>query len=92
MPETKIVKLKPSFGRVRTINIIKRDLFIPKDIRENMEKAIGKMRYITPSEIALKFGIKVSTAKEFLKEMEKKHVIKKYDKIKNPKLWVYVPV
>ncbi|MFX0101785.1 MAG: hypothetical protein ACFFCS_19630 [Candidatus Hodarchaeota archaeon] len=91
-PETKIKKLRPSYGKVRTVNTIRRDLFIPKEVRENIEKAIPKMKFITPSELSQKFGIRVSSAKELLKDLEKKKVIKKNEDISNPKLWVFVPV
>ena len=80
------------YGKQRSINIIRRDLFIPKEVRDNIEKAVPKMRYITPSELSQKFGIRVSSAKELLKELETKHVIKRYDDIKSPKLIVYVPI
>ena len=92
MPETKSIKLKIMYGKQRSINIIKRDLFIPKEVRDNIEKAVPKMRYITPSELSQKFGIRVSSAKELLKELETKHVIKRSEDIKSPKLIVYVPI
>ncbi len=92
MPETKQVKLKIMYGKSRSINIIKRDLFIPKEIQDKLEKEIPRMRYITPSELSQKYGIRVSAANEFLKNLEKKHVIKRYENIKSPKIHVYVPV
>nr|MDO8109198.1 hypothetical protein [Candidatus Sigynarchaeota archaeon] len=92
MPETKTIKLKIMYGKSRQINIIKRDLFIPKEVQDNIEKAIPKMRYITPSELSQKFGIRISSAKELLKTLEKKHVIKRAETIKSPKLIVYVPI
>lgn len=90
MPETKVVKLQPAFGKARQINIIKRDLFISKEVRDNLDKAVPRMKYITPTELANKFGLKISTVKEYLKELEKKHVIARAD-VSNPKLWVFVP-
>nr|MDO8088961.1 hypothetical protein [Candidatus Sigynarchaeum springense]MDO8115830.1 hypothetical protein [Candidatus Sigynarchaeota archaeon] len=92
MPETKQVKLKIMYGKSRSINIIKRDLFIPKEIQDKLEKEIPRMRYITPSELSQKYGIRVSAANDFLKNLEKKHVIKRYENLKSPKIRVYVPV
>jgi ribosomal protein S25 len=92
MPETKQIKLKIMYGKSRAINIIKRDLFIPKEVQDKIEKEVPKMRYVTPSELSQKYGIRVSAAHDLLKSMEKKHVIKKYDQIKSPKIHVYVPV
>lgn len=92
MPETRQVKLKIMYGKSRSINIIKRDLFIPKEIQDKLEKEIPRMKYVTPSELSQKYGIRVSAAKEFLKSMEKKHVIKKYENVNSPKIHVYVPV
>ncbi|MHA1794106.1 MAG: hypothetical protein ACTSVI_15800 [Promethearchaeota archaeon] len=91
MPEQRIKKLRPSYGKSRSINVITRDLMVSKEVRENIEKAVKKMRFITPSDIASKFGIKISTAKELLAELEKKRIIKRYDMIKSPKLHVYIP-
>lgn len=92
MPETRIKKLKPSYGKARTVNTIKRDLFVPKETRDNIEKAIPKMKFITPSELSQKFGIRVSSAKDMLKELEKKKVVKKREDVSSPRLWVFVPV
>lgn len=92
MPETKLVKLRPAYGKSRQINVIKRDLFISDEVRENMDKDLEKMRYITPTELAKRYGIKISTAKEYLREQEKNHIIKKHDECKSPSLHVYVPV
>jgi ribosomal protein S25 len=92
MPETKQVKLKIMYGKARQINIIKRDLFISKEVRENMDKAVPKMRYITPTELSGKYGIKVSAAKEYLANLEQEHVIQRADAVKDDRLLVYVPV
>ncbi|MHA1680728.1 MAG: hypothetical protein ACTSUE_06955 [Promethearchaeota archaeon] len=92
MPETRLRKLRPAYGKSRSVNTIRRDLFISKEVRENIEKAIPKMKYITPTELSSKFGIKISSAKEFLREMEKKHVVKQYEHVKSNRLLVFVPV
>ncbi len=92
MPETKQIKLKIMYGKSRQISIIKRDLFITKEIQDKIEKEVPKMRYVTPSELSQKYGIRVSSANELLKELEKKHVIKRSEDIKSPKIHVYVPV
>ena len=63
-----------------------------KEVRDNIDKALPRMKYITPTEIATKFGLKISTVKEYLTELEKKNVITKKTDISNPKLWVFVPV
>lgn len=92
MPETKQIKLKIMYGKSRQINIIKRDLFIPKEVQDKIEKEVPKMRYITPSELSQKYGIRVSAANDLLKDLEKKHVVKRYENIKSPKIHVYVPI
>jgi ribosomal protein S25 len=92
MPETKQIKLKIMYGKSRQINIIKRDLFIAKEVQDNMEKAIPKMKYVTPSELSQKFGVRVTAARALLKEMEKKHLVKRSEQVQSPKIQVYVPI
>lgn len=92
MPETKQIKLKIMYGKSRQINIIKRDLFIPKEVQDKIEKEVPRMRYVTPSELSQKYGIRVSAANDLLKDLEKRHVVKRYENIKSPKIHVYVPV
>ncbi|MHA1309596.1 MAG: hypothetical protein ACTSWR_09115 [Candidatus Helarchaeota archaeon] len=62
---------------VRT-DLKRRDILIPDELEENIIAEIQKMKYLTANEIAKKYNLRVSTAKEFLKLMYEKKMIKLY--------------
>nr|MDO8043677.1 eS25 family ribosomal protein [Candidatus Baldrarchaeota archaeon] len=84
------VRKKKKYGKVFEYEPIIRDAFISDDLREKLEKEIPKMKVISPTEIALRYNIKISTAKDFLEELEQKGLIKLA--VKNRRVRIYVPV
>ena len=54
---------------------VRRELIISEEQKQEMEKEIPSMRVITPSAIALKYGVRVSIAKAVLTELEMKGLI-----------------
>ncbi|MHA1231987.1 MAG: hypothetical protein ACTSRP_03770 [Candidatus Helarchaeota archaeon] len=60
------------------VDLKRREILIPEELEESMINEIPKMKYITANEIAKKYNLRVSSAKEFLKLMEEKKLIKLY--------------
>ena len=83
------VRKKKKYGKVFEYEPIIRDAFISDDLREKLEKEIPKMKVISPTEIALRYNIKISTAKDFLEELEQKGLIKLA--VKNRRVRIYEP-
>lgn len=66
---TKIMKLSKKYGKVQTIELKKRDPFLPPNLEQELRENLVKMRAITPTEIARKNDIRVSTVKKLLSDM-----------------------
>jgi small subunit ribosomal protein S25e len=56
---------------------------------EELSRELGKMKFITPHSIASKFNVRLSIARAFLKEMERKGAISLVSRSQN--LTVYKP-
>ena len=92
--EKQIVKkttlnLRRKYGRTKQINIVERDAFIPKRLEKEIRESILKKKNILATDIALKYDIRVSTAKLLLKQYEEEGLIKLLDP--TLKLKIYVP-
>jgi ribosomal protein S25 len=83
------LNLRRKYGRSKQINIVERDAFIPKSIENELRELIKKKKSIVASDIALKYDIRLSTAKNLLEQYEEEGLIKLYDP--SLKLKVYVP-
>jgi ribosomal protein S25 len=83
------LNLRRKYGRSKQINIVERDAFIPKSIENEIRELIKKKKSIIASDIALKYDIRLSTAKNLLEQYEEEGLIKLYDP--SLKLKVYVP-
>lgn len=83
------LNLRRKYGRSKQINIVERDAFIPKSVENEIRELIKKKKSIIASDIALKYDIRLSTAKNLLEQYEEEGLIKLY----NPslKLKVYIP-
>ena len=57
---------------------------------DELVNEIMKMKYITPYVFSHKFGVKISHAKRYLKELEDRGVIKLIDR--NRRIMLYVPI
>ncbi|KKN12218.1 hypothetical protein LCGC14_1018670 [marine sediment metagenome] len=83
------LSLRRKYGRVKQINVVERDAFIPKPLEKDIKEAILKKKSILATDIALRYDIRVSTAKLLLKHYEEEGLIKLYDP--SIKLKIYVP-
>jgi len=83
------ISLRRKYGRTKQINIVERDAFVPKKLEKEIRESILKKKSILATDIALKFDIRVSTAKLLLKLYEEEGLIKLFDP--TLKLKIYVP-
>ncbi|MFX1312768.1 MAG: hypothetical protein ACFFHD_09170 [Promethearchaeota archaeon] len=83
------INLRRKYGRTKQINIVERDAYIPKNLEKEIRDSILKKKSILATEIALKYDIRVSTAKLLLNQYEKEGIIKLLDP--SLKLKIYVP-
>ena len=83
------INLRRKYGRTKQINIVERDAFVPKKLEKDIKESILKKRSILATDIALKFDIRVSTAKLLLKQYEEEGLIKLLDP--KLKLKIYIP-
>lgn len=85
----KTIKLGRKYGRVKQVDITKRDVFIPASLEKQIKEEIMKLKTITPTTISMKYEIRVSTAKKLLERYKEEGllVLKK----STPKLKVYIP-
>lgn len=83
------INLRRKYGRTKQINVVERDAFIPKNIEKEIRDSISKKKTVLATDIALKFDIRVSTAKILLKQYEEEGLIKLLDP--TLKLKIYVP-
>ena len=83
------ISLRRKYGRTKQINVVERDAFIPKNLEKEIRDSISKKKSILATDIALKFDIRVSTAKILLKHYEEEGLIRLLDP--TLKLKIYVP-
>lgn len=84
------LNLRRKYGRTKQVNIIERDAFLPPNMEDDIKEYIKKRNGVTPSDIASKFDIRVSTAKNLLEQYIKDGLVKILDP--DMRLKVYVPV
>jgi len=65
------------------VDLKRRDILIPDELEETIISEVPKMKYISATEMAKKYNIRISSAKEFLKLLEEKELIKPYLKSRN---------
>ena len=83
------LSLRRKYGRTKHINVVERDAFIPKNLEKEIRDSISKKKSILATDIALKFDIRVSTAKILLKHYEEEGLIRLLDP--TLKLKIYIP-
>ena len=83
------LNLRRKYGRTKQISVVERDAFIPKKLEKELRDSISKKKSILATDIALKFDIRVSTAKILLKQYEEDGLIRLLDP--TLKLKIYVP-
>jgi len=83
------LSLRRKYGRTKQIEILERDAFIPSSLEKEIKKSIIKKKTILASDIALKYDIRLSTAKLLLKQYQEEGLIELYDP--SLKLKIYIP-
>jgi ribosomal protein S25 len=83
------LSLRRKYGRTKQIDILERDAFIPSSLEKEIRKSITSKKTILASDIALKYDIRLSTAKLLLKQYQEEGLIELYDP--SLKLKIYVP-
>ena len=83
------INLRRKYGRTKQISVVERDAFIPKSIEKDIRGSISKSKTILATEMAVKFDIRVSTAKILIKQYVEEGLIKLLDP--SLKLKIYVP-
>ena len=83
------ISLRRKYGRTKQITIVERDAFVPKKLEKEIKESILKKKSILATDLALKFDIRVSTAKLLLKIYEEEGLIKLLDP--TLKLKIYIP-
>ena len=63
------ISLRRKYGRTKQITIVERDAFVPKKLEKEIKESILKKKSILATDIALKFDIRVSTAKLLLNRL-----------------------
>jgi ribosomal protein S25 len=83
------LNLRRKYGRVKHVNVIERDAFIPPGLEEDVKDYIKNSKTILATDVAVKFDIRVSTIKKLLEQYEKEGLIEPL----NPelRLKIYVP-
>ena len=75
--ERKVVRKKKKFGLVVEFIPVTRDLVPDDDTKKKIDDELKRAKGITPSYLADKYNIRVSTAKKILQEAEANNIVKK---------------
>lgn len=90
MAQRQVRKKKKKFGKVYEYEYTVRDILVTGELKERIEKEIQGLKVVTPTDLALKYNIRVSVAKRLLKEFEEKGIVKLV--FANRRTRLYVPV
>jgi ribosomal protein S25 len=83
-------KIQKKYGKVGTVDIKRRDPYLPRSLEDKLRKEVPKMRSITPNDLAAKYDVSVSTMRKFLYTLEKEGILEPVTssarlKVYNPK-------
>jgi len=82
------LNLRRKYGRTKQISVVERDAFIPKNLEKEIRDSISKKKSILATDIALKFDIRISTAKILLKQYEEEGLIRLLDPTLKLKIYI----
>ncbi|MBD3353039.1 MAG: hypothetical protein GF364_16280 [Candidatus Lokiarchaeota archaeon] len=66
---TRIKRIAKKYGKVQTVEVKKRDPFLPPKMEKELRESLPKMRAIIPTDLARKHDVRVSTLKKFLDDL-----------------------
>ncbi len=92
-PLSRMEKQKREKAEAKKEKPIKKTLrisIIPQELLNKMLTDIKKSKYVTPTMLAQRYEIKVSSAKKILRKLENDRVVE--PRVKTARLTVYVPV
>jgi len=75
--ERKVVRKKKKFGLVVEFIPVTRDLTPDDETKKKINEELKRAKGITPSYLADKYNVRVSTAKKILQEAEANNIVKK---------------
>ena len=75
--ERKVVRKKKKFGLVVEFIPVTRDLTPDDETKKKIDEELKRAKGITPSYLADKYNVRVSTAKKILQEAEANNIVKK---------------
>lgn len=81
---------KVRWGKTYEYKLIKRSHWIDEETLEKIAQEVSKNRVITPTYLAEKFDIKVSTARKLLRSLVEKGVLKEIKDVSDNQLRIYV--
>jgi len=81
---------KVRWGRTYEYKLIKRAHWIDEDTLDKIIQEITKNRVLTPTYLAEKFDIKVSTARKLLRMLTEKGLLREMEEISDNQLRIYV--
>jgi ribosomal protein S25 len=62
-------RLDKKYGKVTTLETKKRDPLLPPSVDQKLREDVPKMKVITANDLSIKYDIRVSTIKKFLKDL-----------------------
>ncbi|MHA1822112.1 MAG: hypothetical protein ACTSU2_08200 [Promethearchaeota archaeon] len=84
---TKVKKMPIKYGKVVTLEIKKRDPFIPPSYEKKLREQLPRMKTIIPNEVAIRNDIRVSTIKKLIKDLEKEGLVKRVSSSRRLKIY-----
>jgi len=81
---------KVRWGKTYEYKLIKRSHWIDEETLDKIAQELSKNRVITPTYLAEKFNIKVSTARKLLRKLTEKGVLKEVEGVSDNQLRIYV--
>ena len=78
--EKKVIRKKKKFGLVFEFTPVIRDLTPDEETMKKINAELSRAKGVTPAYLAVKFNVRVSTAKKILREAETNNIIKRISK------------
>jgi ribosomal protein S25 len=83
-------KINKKYGKVATMELKKRDPWLPRSLEEKLRSELPKSKGITANDLAAKYDVSVSTMRKFLYTLENEGILERVStssrlKVFNPK-------
>jgi ribosomal protein S25 len=74
-PITKTLKIDKKYGKIVSVEVKRRDPFLPPSVEKRLRESLPKTKAITANNLAAKLDIRVSTIKSLLEDMTKEGLL-----------------